>query len=267
MAILLGHTIPSQLHPRWDHVYVTSDTGHCWGCFGRDSGGIEICSGPGDLAFAYCLSYPRGKRLGLPRYAGITYAIEGVCHQAANRILYPVGNGSLLVARARGYGLSHALYGPYGPDGLRWPELIKCASVDLGSSPSGGLTVAPSDDKSAQLAADIRRIHSNFGQGELVAARAELEALARVQLGKDYDPRKIAVVAERRNWWREQQQVATARLRYGELTADKYLLILKEVTSEMAAQCEKVLGDRDFERLFGIPAKDAADLLTPPADL
>ncbi len=248
---------------------MASDAGHLWGCFGRDSGGIEICSGSGDIAFAYCLSYPRGKRLGLPQYAGITYGIEGVCHQAANRILYPVGNGSLLVTRARGYGLSQTLYGPYGPGGINWPELAKCASVHgtVGGSPSGGLTVAPSDDKSAQLAADIRRIHLHFGQGELMAARAELEALARVQLGEDYDPRKIAVVAERRNWWREQQQVATVRLERGDLTADKYVLILRDLTSEMAAQCEKVLGDRDFERLFGIPAKDAANLLTPPADL
>ena len=84
------------------------------------------------------------------------------------------------------------------------PELAKCASVieQSGAHHREGL-VAPSDDKSAQLAADIRRISLHFGQGELMAARAELEALARVQLGEDYDPRKIAVVAEHGNWWRE----------------------------------------------------------------
>jgi hypothetical protein len=93
MAILHGYTIPAQFNKNWDHVYVGSDGGHLWGCFGGDSGGIEICSGPGDIAFAYCLSYPRGKSaLGLlPLYAGITYGKDGVCHQAANRILYPVG--------------------------------------------------------------------------------------------------------------------------------------------------------------------------------
>jgi hypothetical protein len=267
MAILLGYTIPAQFNKNWDHVYVASDGGHLWGCFGGDSGGIEICSGAGDIAFAYCLSYPRGKSpFGLPRYAGITYGKDGVCHQAANRILYPVGNGGLIVTQARGYGLSHTLFGPYGLSGMSWPELAKCASVHgrVGGSPSGGLTVAPGNDKSAQLAADIRRIHSHFGQDGLAAASAELEAFARLQLGKDYDPRKIAVVAECRNRWREEQQVATARLEYGELTADKYVVVLRELTSEMAARCERVLGDRDFERLFGIPPKDAADLLMPP---
>src|SRR4029077_985730 len=171
MAILAGYVVPSQLNTKWDHVYVVSDTAHTWGCFGRDSGGTGICSGPGDVAFAYCLSYPRGTSpFGLPRYAGITYAKEGVCHQAANRILYPVGNGSLIVAQARGCGLSSTLYGTYGL--VPWPELVKCAKLyaRAGGSPSGGLTVASSDDKSAELAADIRRIHSHFTQGKLATS-------------------------------------------------------------------------------------------------
>ena len=39
------------------------------------------------------------------------YLVSGVCHQAANRILFPAG---IFVTGARGYGLSSAIFGPYG---------------------------------------------------------------------------------------------------------------------------------------------------------
>src|SRR5262249_46453945 len=46
---------------------------------------------------------------------GITcYLINGVCHQAANRILLPAG---ITVRGARGYEVSEALFGTYGRPG------------------------------------------------------------------------------------------------------------------------------------------------------
>lgn len=65
----------------------------------------------------------------------IIYGVNGVCHQAANRFLYPVGetlyndsNG-----RPRGYIASFVAYGPWGNTYLQWlptiyaPANIKCA--------------------------------------------------------------------------------------------------------------------------------------------
>ncbi|TVS14820.1 MAG: hypothetical protein EA417_14650 [Gammaproteobacteria bacterium] len=49
---------------------------------------------------------------GVDERAGvICYLINGVCHQAANRVLFPAG---ITVRGARGYGVSEALFGPYG---------------------------------------------------------------------------------------------------------------------------------------------------------
>jgi hypothetical protein len=44
------------------------------------------------------------------------YALDGVCHQVSNQILYPNG---VNVSSARGYKLSSAIYGTYG---RRWDE-------------------------------------------------------------------------------------------------------------------------------------------------
>lgn len=190
--------------------------------------------------------------------------MDGVCHQAANRILYAAGNGALNVAAARGYALSLTLYGTYGlGTTVPWPRLSHCATLHAGAE---RLTGAPnvSDDKSAQFTKSIRDIHSRPNADGLTVARQELEALARAQLGQDYDQRKIDAVADLQRVWRQKQRHFTERLKRGELSPEGYRHALRQIVSEMAAQCEQVLGDKDFERLFGVPAKDAADLLSIP---
>jgi len=103
MAKLYGHAVKIS----WlgaDHTYVTSSDGGKWGCWGRDSGGREICSGTGSSKRANCLSQSSS-------HAGIIYGVTGVCHQTANRILYPA---AAVVSRASGYWASIIMYGTYG---------------------------------------------------------------------------------------------------------------------------------------------------------
>jgi hypothetical protein len=107
-----------------DHTYVLSDAGHVWPCYGRSKGGRPICDGLAELDDADCLSHPNSK-------AGIDYGFTGVCHQMANRILYPSG---ATVEDAEGYFGSVLAWGTYGRRGMRyyspatnpWPELVKC---------------------------------------------------------------------------------------------------------------------------------------------
>jgi len=95
-----------------DHTYVECGTGgKAWGCWGGKTGGTAFNSGTGSTKRADCIAKPDER-------AGITcYLINGVCHQAANRILLPAG---ILVSAARGYGVSSALFGTYGKTGF-WP--------------------------------------------------------------------------------------------------------------------------------------------------
>jgi hypothetical protein len=97
-----------------DHTYVMCGAGgKAWGCWGGTSSPAEreIRRGEGSTLRADAIAEPNER-------AGIKcYLINGVCHQAANRILLPAG---ITVRGARGYSISEALFGPYGRIGL-WP--------------------------------------------------------------------------------------------------------------------------------------------------
>lgn len=126
MGILSGFAIKmTPIGP--DHTYVSSSLGHAWGCWGGSAGGRSICSGNGNCDQADCLSHPNAQ-------AGISYGVTGVCHQTANRILFPAAQ---TVSQAWGYRASILIWGVYGTDPASgqqyspaifpWPELAHCA--------------------------------------------------------------------------------------------------------------------------------------------
>ncbi|HET6879523.1 MAG TPA: hypothetical protein VFI31_05190, partial [Pirellulales bacterium] len=87
MAIerLEGYAIAAAVVGRWgDHVYVTSSDGSVWPCWGRGDGGTALpgAAGYGEQSVADCISQQFSR-------AGIAYGLTGVCHQIANRILFP----------------------------------------------------------------------------------------------------------------------------------------------------------------------------------
>jgi hypothetical protein len=126
IGTLTGFAINIVAFPIWDHTFVNSSHGHLWGCWGRSAGGKQICSGTGNCDQADCLSQPNSQ-------AGITYGVTGVCHQTANRILFPALQ---TVSGARGYRASVFVWGVYGKDSAAgqhfspanfpWPELADC---------------------------------------------------------------------------------------------------------------------------------------------
>ncbi len=113
MGKLVAKKYPTKLFlDAADHTYVEcGNGGKGWGCWGGKTGGTAFNSGTGSTRRADCIAQPNER-------AGITcYLINGVCHQAANRILLPAG---ILVSAARGYAVSSAIFGPYGRVGF-WP--------------------------------------------------------------------------------------------------------------------------------------------------
>ncbi len=125
IGLVTGYAIKIPRLPA-DHTYVLSDAGHVWPCYGRSSGGRAICDGLAELNDADCLSRPNST-------AGIDYGFTGVCHQMANRILYPSGatvedalgyRGSLLAWGTYGRDLSTMRF--YSPITFPWPKLIEC---------------------------------------------------------------------------------------------------------------------------------------------
>jgi hypothetical protein len=275
MPILFGCAMPAHVVSMWDHTYVESDDGLRWGCFGRNTGGSQICSDGGDSAFADCLSKqiyqadPSGTVIpGVSVYSDIVYLITGVRHQAANRIL--VAAGGLLVVNARGYGWSQLAWGAYGTDPIPWQRLQQCAklhSVVGGAGSSGGGSSMASDPRSLQLANKIREIYRRFTsmppspEQKRTVARDELFALASVNLGENYDRQKMSQIADLQEQLRDKQLLLATELQEGKLKTDDYLSALRSLHIQTATRCREILGQGDFQRLFGVPADAAADFI------
>jgi hypothetical protein len=113
MGTLVVKHYPTKLFAQAaDHTYVECGTGAVsWSCWGGSQGGAVLRQSTGSTQRADSIAQPNER-------AGVTcYLINGVCHQAANRILLPAG---ITVNGARGYQVSQGMFGPYGRVG-RWP--------------------------------------------------------------------------------------------------------------------------------------------------
>lgn len=113
MGVLVAKKYPTKLFAKAaDHTYVECGNGNKgWGCWGGKSGGTAFNTGNGSTKRANAIAESDEK-------ANIRcYLINGVCHQAANRILIPAG---ILVSGARGYWVSSGIFGTYGRPGRSW---------------------------------------------------------------------------------------------------------------------------------------------------
>lgn len=151
MGTLIAMAYPTKLFANLaDHTYVKCGTGaRAWACWGGKTGGAELRRGQGSTRRANAIA-------GSDERAGITcYLINGVCHQAANRILLPA---AITVRGARGYSVSEALFGTYGRVGF-WPcsapfNQQAGVSGDLPECLAGGREVAPPRGRSLALSAE-----------------------------------------------------------------------------------------------------------------
>ncbi|MBE7502827.1 MAG: hypothetical protein HS113_21590 [Verrucomicrobiales bacterium] len=151
MGTLIAMAYPTKLFANLaDHTYVKCGTGaRAWSCWGGKTGGAELRRGQGSTRRANAIAQPNER-------AGIKcYLINGVCHQAANRILLPAG---ITVRGARGYSVSEALFGTYGRVGF-WPcsapfNQHAGVSGDLPQCLVRGRDVAPPRGRSLALSAD-----------------------------------------------------------------------------------------------------------------
>jgi hypothetical protein len=89
-----------------DHTYVAcGNGGKAWSCWGGKTGGRPLRQSVGSTLRADAIAEPDER-------ANINcYLVNGVCHQAANRILLPA---KIIVRGAKGYWISEAMFGTYG---------------------------------------------------------------------------------------------------------------------------------------------------------
>lgn len=153
-----------------DHTYVEcGNGGKGWSCWGGKTGGAPLRQGQGSTMRADAIA-------GTKERAGITcYLINGVCHQAANRILLPART----TARgARGYGVSEALFGTYGRPrgflGMCKAPFDQHPSVqgDLPECQAGGPVPAPANARAGDSPDYLDRVLDAYQSAETVLTSA-----------------------------------------------------------------------------------------------
>ena len=208
---------------------------YCWGIYHpsgqggtgpNEPGGIG--EAPGDLALSSCLCSPNDSSA---HGSVFIYGIDGVCHQLANQVLYSTA-GPLTVKNARGYWISHFLYGTYGSNKSDWTKLVQsCAGT---AAPPTGPTGEMSDEFDQQITAT---------------------------LGADFDGAKRAQLRELRGGFESETQALKSRI--SELVADDLSRRLNDLANSYLMRAAEILGPDDYEKLFGTKAGEAVTLIDP----
>jgi hypothetical protein len=256
---------------KWDHTWVTSYDNrigaptsigqviskgehywYCWGDF-HSSGSTpahsdgNIGSGSGDLALARCVCESNLISKGNPRAQGtiFLYGIDGVCHQLANQALWATkagGTSPLTVHLARGYGTSTFFFGTYGRQLAAWHHrLANCPAAGVGGGGSGSQFMTMLSDPP-----DFR------GDEFEVTARAVL---------RDDSQRLQALLTLREDASRRTSQfhAVASETQDRQPTAAE----LNEVYNDFCKQAAKLLGDKRYERIFGVPAGVDVNIVDP----
>lgn len=238
MAILRGHAYRSgpTLYLA-DHTYVTSSDGYAWGCWGGSIGGNQICQGNGNSAVAACLSQPNS-------HAGITYLITGVCHQTANRILYPA---MVIVSGARGYWLSSLLYGTYGRGAHQWIQRIAACNANVGRGHD-----CESEIEYVKKVGDLYAEEKD----DLSTHFKELVLTMEFRLKRSLSSEeKVGIKNWHTAYWVKKDKIDD-RFINKELDIDRYIEEIDSLFTDVIEKYAKLMKD-DFEKIVGLKYEEA----------
>jgi len=285
MGTLVAMRYPTPL-ALWlaDHTYVKcGNDGKAWGCWGGKTGGTELRRADGSTLRADAIA-------GHDEKAGIRcYLVNGVCHQAANRILLPAG---LTVRGAAGYRLSEARFGVYGrPRGRgffsacvapfnQYPnvtgDLAECLDAAVpaaraSSSPTyqaGGGAAGPEE---GYLAA-VQDLYG--GRTAVLESTLQLQGAPlvdfmvaqfdlRLKFAPGFDSSKSGALRDiRADTEREQVELEEA-LGQGKLAMRDFPVRSDEITKRMQYRMQEPLGEAGFNILFEEDFGKPRDLADP----
>jgi hypothetical protein len=255
-----------------DHTYVQcGNGGKKWSCWGGNNGGRVLRSGTGSTRRADCIAQPDEK-------ANIRcYLINGVCHQAANRILLPAG---ILVRGARGYTVSHALFGTYGRVGY-WPcsspfeqcpdvtgDLPECVTAPAG--PTGASTTPDQSDQQFILRElEIYSGAATMMQSGAAAAEAmdfHLELfmhMAEFNLGTKLDPPLASKLREVRGQIESERGEPEEAFKNEEMEAKEFVDRFNDLTIRFQTEMANVMKPDQYESLFELKPDEQVILADP----
>jgi hypothetical protein len=277
MSILTGYAISTGFLGT-DHTYVTSDNPpFVWPCWGRGAGGKMICRGNGNSSVANCISQPNS-------YAGIVYGVTGVCHQTANRILFPAG---VTVSKAGGYWASSLAYGIYGTN---FPEflarLATCNTLLASPALKGKASVKPLEMDTRAQSHSIDDLENAYVQ-KIVAVYTEhmqmphssstimkeesssllgkeLELTMEFRLGGNLDSQITKSVLKKQADFLKEKGEMDRELYSTDLSIEKYVKEVNDLFGDLFTSLPEFMGKDKYEKIFDlVPSKDRFVLIDP----
>jgi hypothetical protein len=252
-----------------DHTYVTSSDGYVWPCWGRSAGGHSICSGNGSSASANCFSQTDS-------HAGILYALTGVCHQTANRVLFPA---KVIVSAAGGYWASVLLYGTYGTHSL--PALIewevrkgRCGGItgDMAANARGvtfaeaSVHVDPALRDYLDKVNNLYAAQANVATLNVLSKGAQPDILGQeLKLMADYRLENAApdmsALQDEQAKTLSKKSALDQQLISKHLTPTEYAQQVNALVNDLLSQSVRLLGENTHTRLFGMAPGTPVELV------
>lgn len=198
---------------KMDHTYVVMG-GREFGCFGGSTGGNAITPvSKGNKQVAQeteTTSYN----------AGMIYAIHGVCHQMANRVLW---TAQLLVDEAQAFNISVSLFGPYGKGQWNIVKLKKYKSRFF------------------------ETIYNLYQQGlsETQFRKQSTEAFYNIYLKEKYGKAPLNMLPKALEAQKKIEKIDSS------LTETQRLQLVNEIAAEFQNSCKQTLTDAEYKKFLG----------------
>lgn len=275
MGILVAKAYPTAMFANLaDHTYVEClGGGKGWSCWGGKVGGRIIGQGVASTNRADCIAKPDEK-------AGIRcYLVNGVCHQAANRILIEAG---ITVRKARGSSISTALFGTYGRT-LAWPcvarfdrcsgvtgDLSACSDPALPWRSTEALNQDPGRSKEVAYVEEVLELYSaaksEEAEPELTSdSSLQIELFvhfARYQLEDRFESVEGRLF-EVRSETEERLQGLQAAFGKGEIETRDYIARFDSLTMRFQDIMAVALAAPDYRALFSLHPDERVSLVDP----
>lgn len=226
-----------------DHTFVSTGNGQSWGCFGRD---LE------KAPQAYVIGQAQAELLFVSALAGdgscgLKYAISGICHQAANRLLIPAG---IDVRQSPGCELSIPLFGKYGLGRQSLVEHIEKAAARANTIQAGSVQAEDLEAAVASVTAGARH--------DIEILAAEIEEMLELRIA-DLDQSMVGALVGAYTALYEKRESLYRKLDQNRLGESQYRHAMRDLFLSTLEEGREILGAERFARLFPYPVTVAAD--------
>jgi len=233
-----------------EHTYVLSVDGHNWNCFGAGRGSDQsriVRKANGSSKWASLIYGPDEGAQDSGTAAGLSIRYDGVCQNAANRIL--VITGDEIDARdTQGNALATLTYGKFGFNLSQYIDRVKSTGQQLLKNDPGEITQADIDTVTNRitrgLSADdeLDILHADVQE----QMGTHLSALTDTQR-KDFDTIYIDFQAQRSAAFDAASKQASGQAAQGPLVNN-----LKVPLTTCFGRLVEVLGMDGFQAMFGV---------------